>query len=488
MKQLEMHVKDLLIGCPPIKIVTEEDMEELGEIVDANRGISYGQIEVSEDGKLTSLLIDIEAITENNDVSLDEYEELSIDDLKEMGQDFVDEFGQKNLTLTSFSEWGNDTFLMVFEAMDSKLNLPLPNSGVTLEMNKQGFILSATLNQAYYQLKYPTIEITPEQAMEVYANRVLVEMGAMQQDSEIRLMYYPMYRNEAVSVSGELFKLSEFSDEEQPELQSIPQVENNFTEQQLLGIDESSLVEATEDNITTYTSKQDENHQLTINLSDPSELVIESNLPFTEEHEFSIEELRERAIAFLEMKVGNVASKYLLEDVLVEEELEEDEDDELTEEEIQMLKELAEQAELEEDEDEEDEEEASFEPYVTFSFHRRLNGVPFNEFNAHIDMGIYSGTVKDSVIPLIKPEFVQATIAMPTVTFEEANNIYKNSIKMELTRVPHEEDEFVNYELCYVAKEVEPHKCIERIDAENGNIFYLDDLQYVEENDEQEEY
>lgn len=483
MKQLEMHVKDLLIGCPPIKIVIEEELEDFGEIVDATRGISYGQIEVSEEGKLTSLQIDIEAITENNDVSLDEYEALSVEDLKEMGQDFVDEFGQRNLKLTSFSEWGNDTFLMVFEAMDVKFNLPLPDSGVTLEMNKQGFILSATLNQSYYQLKYPTIEITAEQAMEIYANRILVDMGAMQQDSEIRLMYYPMYRNEAVSVSGKLFKLSEFLDEEQPELQKISKVEKTFTEQELLGVSNDYVVELSEDKILTYTSKVDENHQVTLNLSDPTELVIESNLPFNEEREFTVDELRERAVAFLEMKVGDVASKYLLEDVFVETELEEDEDDELTEEEIEMLKQLTAQAE---EEDEDDEEESSFEPYVTFSFHRRLKGVPFNEFNAHIDMGIYSGAVKDSLIPI--HEFKNMTISMPTITFEQANNMYKESFKMELTRVPHEEDEFINYELCYVAKEVEPLKCIERIDVENGNIFYLDDLQYVEdENDDEED-
>lgn len=485
MKQLEMHVKELLIGCPPIKIVEEEELENVGEIIDINREISYGQIEVSEEGKLTSLLIDIEAIINNNDVSLDEYEALSVEDLKEMGQDFADEFGQKNLKLTTFNEWGNDTFLLIFEAIDVKFDLPLPNSGVTLEMNKQGFILSATLNQAYYQLKYPKIEVTAQQAMDIYANRVLVDMGAMQEDVNIRLMYNPMYQNEAVTVDGQLFKLSDFSDEEQLELQKIAPVTTVFTEQELLGIKEDYIVEVSEDHLITYTNNEDAEQQLKINLSDPSEIVIESNLPFTEEHEFTIEELKERAIAFLDMKVGNVTSKYLLEDILDEEELEDEEDDELTEEEIEMLKILSAQAEEDEEDEDEEDEDSSFEPFITFSFYRRLNGIPFTEFNAHIDMGIYSGAVKDSVIPLVKQQFVSSTVVMPGITFEQANEIYKDSIKMELARVPHEE-EFIVYELCYVVKEKEEFKRIERIDAENGNVFYVDDLQYVEDEEELE--
>lgn len=484
MKQLEMHVKDLLIGCPPIKIETEEEMEEFGEIVDINRGISYGQIEVSEEGKLTSLIIDIDAITENNDVSLDEYEVLSVEDLKEMAQDFVEEFGQRNLKLTSFSEWGNDTFLLIYEAIDVKFNLPLPDSGVTLEMNKQGFILSATLNQSYYQLKYPTIEINEEQAKELYTGRLLVELGAVVQDAEIKLMYYPIHQNQGVTVDGQVIALTAFSDENQLELRSITEVATNYTEQELLGITEDLIVNE-ENGISTYKSENSEHQQLKVNQSDDTEIIIESNLPFTEDHEYTVDELRERAIAFLEMKVGNVANKYVLEDVFVDEdEEEEEEDDELTEEEIEMLKAMAELAEEEEEEDDDEEDDSIFEPFITFSFHRRLNGIAFNEYNAHIDLGIYSGAVKDSVIPLLNPLYVENSFMMPDVSFEEANRIYIDSIQLELARIPHEEEDFIAYELCYVVKEKEAFKRIERIDGQNGNIFYQDDLEYIEDNEE----
>lgn len=473
MKQLEMHIKDLLIGCPPIKIVTEEEMEEFGEIMDVNRDLSYGQLEVSPEGKLTSLMIDIDAITENNDVSLDEYEELSIEDLKEMGQDFVDEFGQNNLQLTSFSEWGSDTFLMIFEAIDVKYQIPLPDSGVTLEMNRQGFIMSATLNQAYYQLKYPEVTITAEQALEIYSNRKMVELGAMQQDNTIRLMYYPKHQNEAVTLEGEITPLTNFSAEEPVKLNEILNVNQTYTEADLLGIT-ADLTKSEEDQIVTYTSE--DGRKLVMNHSDEAELIIESNLAFTEGQELSMEELKQRAIAFLEQKVGNITMKYVLEEVY-EEEQEEEEDDELTEEEIELLKELS----AEDEEEEEEADEFAFEPFITFSFHRRIHGIPLNEYNAHIDMGIYSGTVKDAMIPLLiaqKDEPIQLIVKVP---LDQADEFYKDSIKMELARVPHEEEDFIVYELCYIVKEKEPFKRLERIDAQNGNIFYVDDLEYVEE-------
>lgn len=221
MRQLEIELRELLIGAPPIKIMTEEEMEEFGEIVDAHREISYGQVEVSDEGKITSLIIDLEAILENNDVSLDEYEELSAEDLKEIAQDFVDEYGQKNLQLTSFSEWGDQTFLLTFEAMDVQYQIPLPDSGATIEMNKQGFVLSATFNQSYYQLTHPKLTVDADVALMIYKNRMLVELAAFQQEDEIRLMYYPKNLNEVVGANGDIISLNQFLENGPVELEKF---------------------------------------------------------------------------------------------------------------------------------------------------------------------------------------------------------------------------------------------------------------------------
>lgn len=479
MRQLEIELRELLIGAPPIKIMTEEEMEEFGEIVDAHREISYGQVEVSDEGKITSLIIDLEAILENNDVSLDEYEELSAEDLKEIAQDFVDEYGQKNLQLTSFSEWGNQTFLLTFEAMDVQYQIPLPDSGATIEMNKQGFVLSATFNQSYYQLTHPKLTVDADVALMIYKNRMLVELAAFQQEDEIRLMYYPKNLNEVVGANGDIISLNQFLENGPVELEKVPPVMEMYDEAILLGIT-PDMNKVEEENTVTY--EQSDQHYVKFDMSDEHQLIIDSTLPFKEGDEYTLDELRKRAIAFLESKVGNVSEHYLLEDAFVEEDLEDDEDDELTEEEIEMLKALS--AEDGEDEEEDDEDDSyAFEPFVTFTFHRYINGIPLSEYTANIDMGIYSGRVTDAVIPMLKEEHIENMSMEPTITLEEANEIYKDSIKMELARVPYEDEEFTKYELCYVVKEKEVGQRIERIDAENGNIFYydqLDDIEYEE--------
>lgn len=484
MKKLEISIKDLLIGCPPIKIVTEEDMEEFGEIVDAHRDISYGQVEVNDEGKMISLVIDLEAITDHNDVSLDEYEELSIEDIKEMGEDFANEFGAKNLQLTSFNDWGSDTFLLIYEAIDVQYQIPLPDSGVTLEMNRQGFVLSATINQSYYQLKYPEVKITAEEALEIYKKRQLVEMGAIQQDEEMRLMYFPINHNQGVSVEGEFLELDQFSMDTPSQLKEISEVSDAYTEQQLLGIHEG-LIKTDEDGLTTYKDPENEAVEITINRSDDTEIVIDSSLPFNDEVELNVEEMQQRAIAFLQLQVGEVENNYKVEAFFEEDDEEEEIDDDLTPEEIEMLQALA--AEDDDDEDEEEDEE-QFEPFVSFVFHRQIKGIPIREYNAHVDIGIYSGTVRDSLIPLLDQKYIEEMEVEPIISIEEADEMYKNSIKMELTRVPHEEEEFIAYELCYVVKPITEPVHIERIDAQNGNVFYLDDLSYVEEVEEDEEF
>lgn len=479
MKQLEMHIKDLLIGNPPIKILIEEGMEEFGEIVDVHREISYGQLELSEEGKLTSLMINIEEITDNNDVSLDEYESLSKEDLLEMGQDFVDDFGMPNLKISSFKEWGEDTFLMIFEAMDVKLQLPLPDSGVTLEMNRQGFILSATLNQSYYQLKYPDITVTAEEALAIYSNRQMVELVATYEEDAIRLMYYPKHLNEAITTDGKIIPLIDFTDEQQLAIREITEVPTSYTEEELLGIT-NDLIKIEEDGITMYVNKEFEDQMIKIDASDEENLVIESNLPFVEENEISVEELRKRALAFLELKVGDISSKYLLED-LPEGDFgeEEEEEEELTEEEIAFLTEIAEEDDEAYEEEEEYEEDFNFEPFITFSFRRQVQGMELRDFDTNIDVGIYSGTIKDVTIPILQLDEIQPITLPVEVPIEEADQAYKASIKMELARIPHEEEDFTAYELCYVMKESEER--IEYIDANNGNVFYFDNMEYREE-------
>lgn len=487
MKRLEIEIRDLLLGCPPIKIVADEGFEQFGEIMDANRDLIYGSVEVSEEGKMTSLMVDMDMITDNNDISLDEFEELSVDDIKELASEFVEEFGRGTLEIISFVEWGNDVYQIEFAAMDTKYNIPLPESGVMLEMTKQGFVLSATLNQNYYQLKYPEVTLTKQEAHDIFSSTIQVELGAEELEDQLKLMYYPKKTNIVVNVAGQLVELNELLGEEEVDFIDIPKIKPSISLSNLLGVtDDMSLLE--EDGVMIYSSQENPQKYIKLHRADLNEVTVESSIPFEVTEELDIEILKDRALQFLELIIGNIDSKYLLEDQLVEEEEDEEEDDDLTEEEIALLKALSEEEDEEDDEEDDDEEEDDIlEPFITFTFKRKLGNIMLDEFNAYIDMGIYTGAVKDTTIPLLNSQLIEDMVTDVDVTIDEANKLHNDSLEMKLARVPIQTDDFIVYELVYKASEKVKGQRIERIDAANGNVFYIDDVEYLEPYSEAEE-
>ena len=70
------------------------------------------------------------------------------------------------------------SYLIIFEAKDVALNLFLPNSGATIEINKQGFVFSATLFQSYYlSIGIPRYSNLSEDAKNFICQHTLVELG-----------------------------------------------------------------------------------------------------------------------------------------------------------------------------------------------------------------------------------------------------------------------------------------------------------------------
>lgn len=173
MIELEMKIKEYMLGRPAIKIEMDEDME-IGEILDARRDFTYGQVELSDEGKLVNVLIDMEEIMEHNDISLDEFESLELNDLIEMAQEFAEDFFTSKIKYVNTKQWVDDTYLITFEQFDNTLQLPIPQSGVRVEINSQGFVSSAIFNRGYYQLAYPEIEITASQAKDILRKEILL--------------------------------------------------------------------------------------------------------------------------------------------------------------------------------------------------------------------------------------------------------------------------------------------------------------------------
>lgn len=470
MMELEMAIREYMLGRPAIKI-EREDEDFMGEIVDANRGIVYGQIEVSDEGKLTNVMIDMEEITDNNDISLDEYEELELDDLKEMAEEFAEEFCTGDLRYVNAQHWIGDTILVTFEQFDHELNLPLPNSGAQVEINRQGFIVSATLNQTYYQLTYPEVKVTAEQAKEIVANEMLLKREIEETRDKLHIVYVPKNRFMAVGVDGQLTTVFDPDREEELPKKAIDAVTVTKTLPELLGIEPDMVLDDSDD-VQTWTSPADENIYVRIDRSDAYETMYESVKPWDEsQQERPITELEDNAKQFLELVVGEVHTKFEL-----EEQLEEDEP-ELTEEELAYFRAMEEAAEEEGDDefDDEfdDEEDNDFEPFRTFSFLRTVQGIPVDEYNIHVDVGIYTGNIKDCTVTRVNEAVVENfSIDQATVSLEEANQRYIDALELRLARAIESNDDFPIYTLVYEIIFNGGKSTLEKVESNTGELIF----------------
>lgn len=469
MMELEMAIREYMLGRPVIKIEREEE-DFMGEIVDANRGIIYGQIEVSDEGKLTNIMIDIEEITDNNDISLDEYEELELEDLKEMAEEFAEEFCSGDLRYVNVQQWIGDTILVTFEQFDHQLNLPLPNSGAQVEINRQGFIVSATLNQTYYQLTYPEITVTAEQAKATLANELLLKREIEETPDKLHIVYVPKNRFTAVGVDGKVTTVFDPDAEEELPKKAIEAVTVTKSLPELLGID-SDMVFTDEEDVQTWTSPTDDSIYVRIDRSDAYETMYESVKPWDEtQPELSIAELEDNAKQFLELVVGEIHTKFEL-----EEQLEEDEP-ELTEEELAYFREMEEaMAEDDEFDDDFENEDNDFEPFRTFSFLRTVQGIQVDEYNIHVDIGTFTGHIKDCTVTRVNEAVIENFSTDDVeVSLEEANKRYIDALQLRLARAIESQDDFPIYTLVYEIIFNDGQSTLEKIESNTGEFIFED--------------
>ena len=483
MRNLEFVLREYIMGRPVISIEHDEEDPTFGVIIDAHRKLVYGHIELSDDQKLTSFMIDMEEITNNNDVSLEEYEELEPDELIGCAEDFIQDFCQEKLHFKKMTEWNGESYMIVFEAKDGALNLFLPNSGATIEINKQGFIISAVLFQTYYQLSYPDIQISAQDAKNILCQYPLVELGIFENSGEMKLAYYPKREYVAVRVDGQVLTADELLDEFVADARAFEQVHVTESIESLLGV--TNDMHKIENDVGTYWYPSEDERNMeetepTIKMEqiDVLQQNYESNVEWKElEEELPLELLETKAKMFLEAAIGNIHEKYLLEEQLQDgDDFEFLTEEDLTEEERRFFEELEMMEEENEEDLDEDDEDNNFEPFTTFTFVRHYKGIRIEEYTIYVNVGIYTGVIRDCSI-ILPDETQLLNMKMdPVLSLEQADAIFKEHLQMKLARTINydEEDEEVTvYGLNYVM-DFSANGEIEKIDATTGEIQYIE--------------
>ncbi|MBK3496675.1 hypothetical protein JFL43_17770 [Viridibacillus sp. YIM B01967] len=476
MIELAMKLKKYLIGQPSIVIKEDELMEDIIEIVDAHNDVNYGYIEVSEDKELTTVNIDFDELMENSDIEQEELKELEIDEILHITDSFVKDFGREVVQLSKLIEIGEGEYLVIYEVMDKKLKLPLPNSGAVIEINQYGTVTSATLFQEYYQLTYPKVEVTEDEARGVLCKETLVALGIEENDEqgEFELVYQPIRDYMGVTVDGKVQRASVLFKDTELEQFTVPPVEVTTTLPKLLGATDQYVLREEDGNLFWYVAEDlddegdDAKAVIEVLHFDDEGASYESNVGWDTEskEELAFAKLKENALQFLEIIAGDIHDKYKLEDQVVfsedMEEFEADEDDFFDEDEY--------------DDEGEHEEEYEEEPTTMFTFIPYFKEYKLEAYTILIEVGVHTGIIRSCLYSILDIDSIREINTTPTITLAEADAIYKKDLQMKLARfekTDEDDDEVTIYSLNYFIDFSGESGAIEKINATTGEITYI---------------
>ncbi|MGG0664740.1 hypothetical protein ABE042_11580 [Viridibacillus arvi] len=476
MIEIEMKLKKYLLGQPSIVINEDETMEDSIEVLDARNDVNYGYIEVTDDKELTNINIDFDKLVENNDVELKSLEELGMDEILHITESFVKDFAREVVQFSNFSEIGEGEYLVVYEAIDKKLKLPLPNSGAVIEINSYGTITAATVFQEYYQLTYPKVEVTEDEAREILCKETLVELGIEENEEqgEFELVYQPIRDYIGVTVDGEVQKASQLFSETQLEQFAVTPVQVTKALPKLLGATDQYVLREEEGNLYWYDAEEldakGEEAEAIIEVLhfDDAGANYESNVEWdTEEKtELPFEQLKGNAMQFLEIIAGDIHYKYMLEEQSVSNDDTEEFDDDTDEDFFNV-------DEYDEDEHEDEHED---EPTIMFTFIPFFHEYKLDKYSVLIEVGIHTGIIRSCLYSALNMEAIRGVNTTPMITLEEADAIYKQSLQMKLSRFEEidEDDEMTIYSLNYSINTPSENGVIDKINATTGEVTYTE--------------
>ncbi|MGE7624224.1 hypothetical protein ACQKMD_14570 [Viridibacillus sp. NPDC096237] len=476
MIEIEMKLKKYLIGQPSIMINEDETMEDSIEVLDARNDVNYGYIEVTDDKELTNINIDFDKLVENNGVGLESLEELEMDEILHITESFMKDFGREVVQFSNFSEIGEGEYLVVYEAIDKKLKLPLPNSGAVIEINSYGTITAATIFQEYYQLTYPKVEITEDEAREILCKEILVELGIEENEElgEFELVYQPIRDYIGVTVDGEVQKASQLFSETELEQFSVTPVQVTKALPKLLGATDQYVLREEDGNLYWYVAEdldakgEDAEAVIEVLHFDDAGANYESNVVWDTEVKtvLPFEQLKDNAMQFLEIISGDIHNKYMLEEQSILHEDTEEFDDN-SDEDIFNVDEYDEEEYADEHEDE---------PTTMFTFIPYFHEYKLENYSVLIEVGIHTGIIRSCLYSALNMESIRGINITPIISLPEADAIYKQNLQMKLSRFEEidEDDEMTIYSLNYSINAPSENGAIDKINATTGEVTYAE--------------
>ncbi|WP_088035100.1 hypothetical protein [Evansella clarkii] len=472
MKELAKKLQPFINGSPVIKIVEDE---YTNEIVDANSGEVYGYVHF-HNGSFSGY--------DKMDPEEDKVQQVRLDTppnvnkILQSAKLFVDSFIERDVQFSMLNEWSENNYMVTYEESDPKLGLPLPHTGCTLSFSREGILASANIGQKDFELEYPGIEITSEEAKHKLRESGYVQLAlhipiSDEEDTDpvAELVYCSNKDVMGVGVDGKIETLTGFIGEEETSAEKIPLVTPTGRVENMLGVTENLVKKAGEGGPVIWedpADREEEEAEPLISISSTeSEYFSFSNVPYKYDEEalpFKMEELKQKALEFLEITEGNIHDKYVIFEPVIAIDNE------------QFFGEGQGKKEFEEESDE----EMLFldtEPMQMFAFSREYKGFRIDSRNALVHVGLFTGIIRECLItPLTAAQTaeLEKLSTAPVIPLKEAEARFFNEIELKLARSIKYFDNPKIYTLSYIVDFPKTGGHIEKINAHTGEVSYVE--------------
>ncbi|MGD6969072.1 hypothetical protein ACQCVP_21870 [Rossellomorea vietnamensis] len=466
MNNLAEKLQPFIEGNTLIKIVEDELSHN---IVEVESGEVYGFVYI-EEGEFCGF----------QKMESEEEEQTPFDTspnvrkMMETAKLFADSFIDRDVHFSMLNEWSDNSFMVTYEERDPMMGLQIPHTGFTLFFTRDGIVTSANLGKTEFQLEYPEITLSSEEAKQVLKESNYVQLDLHIPDepgTEPELIYRSSHDIMSVGVDGRVERVTEFIGAEELSAEKISCVRPASTIEEMLGISEDLKKRAGDEDSVIWIdpaaeAEEDEEAEPLISLvSNDTGHFSYSNLLFKRPEDsppLAMEILKEKALEVLELVEGKIHEKFVLEVPTITELNEEPED---IDEEVDVI---------------EEEEEGLYpepEPTQMFTFYREHHGYRLEGLEAHVHVGVYTGLIRECSVTRLSPEQTAGLEKLnlePAITLQEAEERVFRDISMNLARCVKNFDDEKLYTLCYMVDFPETGGHIEKINAHTGAVSYVE--------------
>lgn len=484
--------EQLIPFLPSKAIARVSDYDETTyDIIDEKTDEEIGSYSVNERGELVSLSLYEEETAQGN---------VSKEEIVAITDKFLKTFHptKKEYELSAILDLDNP-YMVVYEKREETYGLFLHSMGFVVSVSTAGKVTQFHFTDEEYEVKSAEHVITKEEALEQYIDHLDFELTIEQYDHEVykngdsqyHLSYSLIEHITDVPVDGsEPFGIREENSYEpkiplqEPSNKSLYELIGITPEYNLLDVvnEDGKKMEVWSKNKSvgsgSFEGDEVENHVVKLKFDEKTGnlLGVISGEEFENDgEEISQESAKKQALDFMFTLFPDTNERFRLE-VLEDwddEEVEDDEFDDEFEAEFDVEEDFEDDLDIDEEMDEEEyiEQEQAY----TFYFHPYHKGIRIDKHVSTLEVGKYTGKILNFDLALPASELYTHLQTTPKISYDEAKEIYKNQLEMELvfTR-EYDENEKAVYKLSYAPSFPATVGHVRAIEAMTGEAMFVD--------------